>query len=58
MIPIFLLNLLLILAGPFAVVGAITTIATAAGAELARPPMSPRPRPVTRPRPATRWAVA
>lgn len=48
---LMLINLLLILAGPFAVVGAITTIAVAAGADLARPPMAPRPRPVTRPRP-------
>lgn len=57
MIPIFLLNLLLILAGPFAVVGAITALATAGGFSLTRPATGPRPRPVARPRPA-RWAVA
>lgn len=48
---LFLINLLLILAGPFAVVGAITTIAVAAGFSLTRPATGPRPRPVTRPRP-------
>jgi hypothetical protein len=46
-----LINLLLILAGPFAVVGGISAIAVAAGAELVHRPMKPRPRPVARPRP-------
>lgn len=51
---LFLINLLLILAGPFAVVGAIALIAEAAGAGiLAR--LLPPSRPA---RPATRWAVA
>jgi hypothetical protein len=52
---LIMLNLLLILAGPFTVVGAITAVAVAAGFG-ARPAMSPKPRPVTRPRP--RLAVA
>jgi hypothetical protein len=54
-----LVNLLLIIVGPYLVVGAIALVADpkATIAFLTRPVSRPPMRPVTRPRPA-RWAVA
>lgn len=49
---LFLINLLLILAGPFAAVGALAAVATLSCPGFAR---APQARPV---RPAMRWAVA
>lgn len=53
-------NLLLILLGPWLVVGGLLTVVQVSFPELWSvlfPARRPRPRPVTRPRPA-RWAVA
>ncbi|WP_433368305.1 hypothetical protein ACQPZX_41305 [Actinoplanes sp. CA-142083] len=53
-------NFLLILLGPFLVVGLVVAIASAMWPgliEVLFPAPRPRPRPVARPRPA-RWAVA
>jgi hypothetical protein len=55
-----LANLLLIVFGPFLVVGGIVGLAAAMWPGLLGvlfPAPQPRPRPVTRPKPA-RWAVA
>jgi len=49
-----LLNLLLIMTGPFLVVGGVAAVAEVCGANL-RARMFPAPR---RSRPAMRWAVA
>lgn len=51
MMHLFLVNLLLILGGPFVVVGGIVALASLGNPGLVRPPTSPRPRPVARPRP-------
>lgn len=55
---ISVLNVLLILVGPFLVVAAVTAVAFPAQVlEATAAVFRPRPRPVARPRPA-RWVVA